>query len=263
MIKKKSIVWIPLWVDKWLFGSTRLELLPDERATFIDLLCLGAKDEGYIRANETTPYLPNQIAGFLNIDLELLNRTIKKCIDAGKIIDENGIYKIANWEKYKLTSRQYKNDDDIEKEKTEQIEKNKFKKPTIQDIEAYCKERNNGIDAVQFYNFYESKGWMIGKNKMKDWKAAVRTWERMSNKDKNKQYHNYDEALFKQYCDLKTELGHMIDRKQISDWLDKQNNPNLILDRKIVELKKELEKRHNNNCIVEQIKNAYTKKELK
>jgi len=54
----------------------------------------------------------------------------------------------------------------------------KFKKPTIEEIEEYCKERKNGIDADRFYNFYESKGWYVGKNKMKDWKACVRTWEK-------------------------------------------------------------------------------------
>lgn len=54
----------------------------------------------------------------------------------------------------------------------------KFIPPTIDEVSAYCKERKNGIDAQSFIDFYESKGWMIGKNKMKDWKAAVRTWER-------------------------------------------------------------------------------------
>jgi len=52
-----------------------------------------------------------------------------------------------------------------------------FQKPTVDEVRAYCQERNNGIDPVQFVDYYESKGWMIGKNKMKDWKAAVRTWE--------------------------------------------------------------------------------------
>lgn len=56
--------------------------------------------------------------------------------------------------------------------------KRKFKKPTIEEIKDYCKERNNGINASSFYDFYESKDWMIGKNKMKDWKACIRTWER-------------------------------------------------------------------------------------
>ena len=53
----------------------------------------------------------------------------------------------------------------------------KFKKPTLEEVEEYCRERRNGIDAERFINFYESKGWYIGKNKMKNWKACVRTWE--------------------------------------------------------------------------------------
>ena len=53
----------------------------------------------------------------------------------------------------------------------------RFVKPTIEQIKAYCEERNNGIDAEDFYYFYESKGWKIGSSPMKDWKAAIRTWE--------------------------------------------------------------------------------------
>lgn len=57
---------------------------------------------------------------------------------------------------------------------------NRFKKPKIEDIESYCLERKNKINAERFFNYYESKGWMVGKNKMKNWKAAVRNWENMS-----------------------------------------------------------------------------------
>jgi len=53
----------------------------------------------------------------------------------------------------------------------------KFTIPSIEEIAAYCKERNNTVNAEAFHNFYSSKGWYVGKNKMKDWKAAVRTWE--------------------------------------------------------------------------------------
>jgi hypothetical protein len=56
--------------------------------------------------------------------------------------------------------------------------KAKFVKPTIEEIRCFCEERNNGIDADEFFNFYESKGWVIGKSPMKDWKACIRTWER-------------------------------------------------------------------------------------
>lgn len=53
-----------------------------------------------------------------------------------------------------------------------------FKVPSVEEISAYCQERNNSVDAQRFFDYYESKGWYVGKNKMKDWKAAVRTWER-------------------------------------------------------------------------------------
>lgn len=55
---------------------------------------------------------------------------------------------------------------------------NRFTPPSVDDVRTYCEERSNNIDAEQFIDYYESKGWMIGKNKMRDWKAAVRTWER-------------------------------------------------------------------------------------
>ena len=57
-----------------------------------------------------------------------------------------------------------------------------FKKPSINEIRDYCNERGNNIEAEAFIDFYESKDWKIGKNKMKDWKAAVRTWERREKK---------------------------------------------------------------------------------
>lgn len=53
-----------------------------------------------------------------------------------------------------------------------------FKKPKLDDVLNYCKERNNNIDAEAFIDFYESKGWQIGKEIMKSWKACVRTWEK-------------------------------------------------------------------------------------
>lgn len=60
----------------------------------------------------------------------------------------------------------------------------RFVKPSIQDVKAYCIERKNDVDPERFIDFYESKGWMVGKNKMKDWKAAVRNWERKAKADK-------------------------------------------------------------------------------
>lgn len=58
---------------------------------------------------------------------------------------------------------------------------NKFVPPTLEEVRSYCQERKNNVDAGKFIDFYASKGWMVGRNKMKDWKASVRTWERRDN----------------------------------------------------------------------------------
>ena len=74
-----------------------------------------------------------------------------------------------------------------------------FAKPNTLEIIDYCKERENNVDAAKFFDFYESKGWMVGKNKMKDWKAALRTWENTEQKKPVKNlYDGYlDESDFK------------------------------------------------------------------
>ena len=54
----------------------------------------------------------------------------------------------------------------------------RFIPPTKEEVEAYCFERQNNVDAERFIDHYTSNGWLVGKNKMKDWKAAVRTWEK-------------------------------------------------------------------------------------
>lgn len=59
----------------------------------------------------------------------------------------------------------------------------RFTKPSLADIESYCRERNNSIDAQAFFDFYESKNWFVGKNKMVDWKACVRTWEQRETRE--------------------------------------------------------------------------------
>ena len=60
-----------------------------------------------------------------------------------------------------------------------------FVKPTVEEIAAYCRSRNNGLDPEQIWDFYESKGWFIGKTKMKNWRSAVRTWERRRREEQN------------------------------------------------------------------------------
>ena len=63
-----------------------------------------------------------------------------------------------------------------EKDSTK-VDKPRFAPPALDDVKAYCIERKNTVDADRWYDHYTSNGWMVGRNKMKDWKAAVRKWE--------------------------------------------------------------------------------------
>lgn len=78
----------------------------------------------------------------------------------------------------------------------------RFVKPTIEQIAAYCKEKGYGVEAERFFNYYESKGWVVGKAPMKDWKCAVRNWvtmekERMGQKPQPAPEIPRDEAMRK------------------------------------------------------------------
>lgn len=64
------------------------------------------------------------------------------------------------------------------KDKEKEIKRKRFTPPTTQEVSEYCLEKGYAVDAERFIDFYASKGWMIGKNQMKDWKAAVRNWSR-------------------------------------------------------------------------------------
>lgn len=75
---------------------------------------------------------------------------------------------------------------DLYKKENKETKSKKFIKPTIEEIKDYClNERQNNVDYEKFYNYYESNGWKVGKNSMKDWKACVRTWERNYNSNGN------------------------------------------------------------------------------
>ena len=65
----------------------------------------------------------------------------------------------------------------IEEKKEINKEKSRFVKPTLEEIQSYISSMNYEIDANRFYDYYESNGWMVGKNHMKDWKATIRTWQ--------------------------------------------------------------------------------------
>ena len=74
--------------------------------------------------------------------------------------------------------KEIKIEKEIDSSASTTTKRKRFEKPTLSEIKQYCIERKNNVDAQHFYDYYESNGWKVGKNSMKDWKAAVRTWER-------------------------------------------------------------------------------------
>ena len=76
----------------------------------------------------------------------------------------------------------------------------RFTPPSVEQVTEYCKERNNNVDPQSFVDFYTAKGWMVGKNKMRDWKAAVRTWEQNRTQQKKR-----NAALNYQQSEIKKE----------------------------------------------------------
>ena len=117
-----------------------------------------------------TPYQQRKCLKTLKISLVL--ETKRKGIPAKQYfkINELQVIKLLNnLSATNLTS--------INKNKEIKIINKLFTIPTISEVESYCLERKNNIEAESFINFYDSKGWFVGKNKMKDWRACIRTWE--------------------------------------------------------------------------------------
>ena len=115
----------------------------------------------------------------------------------------NRLISILNWSKYQVCEQQSEQRVNNDRTTSEQrvntlkeykeykeikdsIEKSKrFSPPTLLEVEDYCFERKNTVDASKFIDYYTSNGWKVGKNAMKDWRAAVRTWEKTQNNNNN------------------------------------------------------------------------------
>jgi len=123
---------------------------------------------------------------------------IRTCLERLKLTNEitiksdkqGTIIQVVKYKDYQVTTNELTTNQPISNQQVttnkndnkEKNENNTFKPPTANDVRSYCLERNNFVNAETFIDFYESKGWMVGKNKMKDWKACVRTWEKTNTK---------------------------------------------------------------------------------
>lgn len=77
-----------------------------------------------------------------------------------------------------VNSPEEEGDIEVEVEKKKSTGTKRFKPPNLDEVKAYCTERQNAVDADKFVDYYTANGWKVGKNGMKDWKAAIRTWEK-------------------------------------------------------------------------------------
>ena len=93
-----------------------------------------------------------------------------------------------------------------------------FKKPTLDEIVSYCCELNSSVDPEQFLDYYEANGWKVGKNPMKDWRAAFRRWTKNNNPNNGKTEDKEMQTTGNPYFDMVRER-HQEERKR-SDIID-------------------------------------------
>ena len=183
---------------KHLLSSTAFLVLNKQLAKQIGLKAavlladLISKEEYFIAKGMTDGWFFNTEAN-IEEDTTLNSYHQRKCI---KTLKKEGLIEVKRKgipakQYFKINEQQVlqilnnlsvKNLTTINKNKEITIINKYFKKPTILEVKNYCILRKNNIDAEAFIAFYESKGWMIGKNKMKDWKQAVITWEKRNYK---------------------------------------------------------------------------------
>lgn len=144
---------------------------------------------------------------------DLITANVKKSLD--NLVDEYGavITKQAILDAKKQGKSHIKYVEGVLKNKmlernvpVNNTKKKRFVKPTVEEVKQYCIERNNYVNSEQFYDYYESNGWKVGKNAMKDWKACVRTWERNGYDKPIKKKNNKQDAL-NDMRDLMNEYG--------------------------------------------------------
>ena len=171
-------IWIPIeiWQDKSLSWNEKILLMEIDSFTSKGHEC----------------YISNEyIADLLGVSQRWAIKCLSHLIDAGyvrmvkfdgrKRYVESSIQFMSDMNKSSMqggTKVQYTNNNEYINNTLSNKGSGRFQKPSIEDVREYCSSRENNVDPEQFFNFYESKGWLVGKTPMKDWKAAIRTWEK-------------------------------------------------------------------------------------
>lgn len=168
---------------------------------YLKLLCESVDHEGSLRFNDRIPYNEDMLSTITSTNVDTVRSAIKVFTELQMMeIMDDGTYFMSEVQNMigsaadngnanrQKRFREKQKQLALAEPEVPQIEEKKpvkrFIPPTLDEVKAYCEERHNNVDAEQWLDFYSAKNFMIGKNKMKDWKAAVRTWERNDNKQK-------------------------------------------------------------------------------
>ena len=146
----------------------------------------------YLRSDRYNPTIYTEEKAKLTVKP---NGAYTECIQEVSKADTNGIPDGIP-DGYRLDTQVSIGKDSIGKVSIGKDNTRRFTPPSVGEVEAYCKERGNSVDPEAFVDFYASKGWKVGKNPMKDWQAAVRTWEKTDNRGpKDKQTSEASKAV--------------------------------------------------------------------
>lgn len=119
---------------------------------------------------------------FIKVDIDKQAENYRKKAEAGRLGGSKNKQNEANesnakQKKANESKSNHKKEKEIEKEKDIKKDAPRMARPTVEEVSAYCRERGNNVNAQHFVDFYQSKGWKVGTQPMKDWRACVRTWE--------------------------------------------------------------------------------------
>ena len=201
-----------------------IESLPEAYAIitcWFKLLCLAGKqnNRGVFLMNDKIAYTDKMLATIFRMKETTVQLALKTFEEFGMIELVDGVITIPKWEKhqsldkleekkkydreYQARKRQEKRllienrttsltmsndnralDKEEDKEEDKEIKSKRFIKPTLNEVETYITENNLNVNAQQWLDYYESNGFMVGRNHMKDWKACVRRWSNTNEKEK-------------------------------------------------------------------------------
>ena len=162
--------------------NTNLDIVRAAMKIFTSLNMIEIIDDGTIFMNETMKMI-GSAADNDNANRQRRFREKKKQEVLCTVTKNNAdiTHDVTNDNESKSIEKEIEKDIELENIYGGNAKQNRFTPPTLEQVKEYCEERNNDVDPQRFHDFYSSKGWMVGKNKMKDWKACVRTWEKNSN----------------------------------------------------------------------------------